>query len=403
MGPGHPRGEQNEGFTRAGLGGYIHVVFRYLNYFCRYVLYDYAIMSGLKKSENVPRNDVPAETWHSQQRELAANGAAVGGGGVGQHSPDSSLQQDPRILSGNTSPSMSMVDLNTLAMGGGALPTLDAATLQQLTLQAQQMNGMNAMNIDLALLGYNALLQQTLSMGPNEVQELILLREALRKLKPSTNQSSGSNGSGQGNGPSNPLYKTELCRSWEETGTCRYGAKCQFAHSRDELRPVQRHPKYKTELCRTFSNTGTCPYGTRCRFIHHNLASGPLPPHLQQQLNGNGSSSGGPPSSTNGSASPSISLPTAYDDGKNTAITTGGGGGGGSSNSIAPADASTADVQGATTAAAAALQALALTNDDDNDDDDTSPQQQEEKEDDDDDNDDGIDKSEHADEDKIKK
>jgi len=23
------------------------------------------------------------------------------------------------------------------------------------------------------------------------------------------------------------LYKTELCRSWEETGSCRYGAKCQ--------------------------------------------------------------------------------------------------------------------------------------------------------------------------------
>lgn len=23
------------------------------------------------------------------------------------------------------------------------------------------------------------------------------------------------------------LYKTELCRSWEETGTCRYGVKCQ--------------------------------------------------------------------------------------------------------------------------------------------------------------------------------
>ena len=64
------------------------------------------------------------------------------------------------------------------------------------------------------------------------------------------------------------LYKTELCRSWEETGTCRYGAKCQFSHGRDELRPVLRHPKYKTEVCRTFAQNGTCPYGTRCRFIH---------------------------------------------------------------------------------------------------------------------------------------
>jgi hypothetical protein len=39
------------------------------------------------------------------------------------------------------------------------------------------------------------------------------------------------------------LYKTELCRSWEEKGTCRYGAKCQFAHGEDELRKVTRHPK----------------------------------------------------------------------------------------------------------------------------------------------------------------
>ena len=41
------------------------------------------------------------------------------------------------------------------------------------------------------------------------------------------------------------LYKTELCRSWEEKGSCRYGTKCQFAHGEDELRLVQRHPKVK--------------------------------------------------------------------------------------------------------------------------------------------------------------
>jgi butyrate response factor 1 len=67
----------------------------------------------------------------------------------------------------------------------------------------------------------------------------------------------------------NSLYKTELCRSWEETGSCRYGGKCQFAHGRDELRPVVRHPKYKTEVCRTYAQNGACPYGARCRFIHH--------------------------------------------------------------------------------------------------------------------------------------
>ncbi|RUS14542.1 hypothetical protein BC937DRAFT_93660 [Endogone sp. FLAS-F59071] len=64
------------------------------------------------------------------------------------------------------------------------------------------------------------------------------------------------------------LYKTELCRSWEEKGECRYGRKCQYAHGEAELRPVYRHKKYKTQICRTFWETGTCPYGVRCTFIH---------------------------------------------------------------------------------------------------------------------------------------
>ena len=69
----------------------------------------------------------------------------------------------------------------------------------------------------------------------------------------------------------NDLYKTELCRSWIETGECRYNDKCQFAHGRDELRCVVRHPKYKTQVCRTYTTTGQCPYGNRCRFIHEKL------------------------------------------------------------------------------------------------------------------------------------
>ncbi|KAI0735456.1 hypothetical protein C8Q76DRAFT_611721 [Earliella scabrosa] len=86
-----------------------------------------------------------------------------------------------------------------------------------------------------------------------------------------------------GNGPSANnrklgLYKTELCRSWEEKGTCRYGAKCQFAHGEEELRKVQRHPKYKTEICRTFWVSGSCPYGKRCCFIHTELPASGGPP-----------------------------------------------------------------------------------------------------------------------------
>jgi len=91
-----------------------------------------------------------------------------------------------------------------------------------------------------------------------------------------TNTGSSNAGSQSGNGPSANnrklgLYKTELCRSWEEKGSCRYGTKCQFAHGEEELRSVARHPKYKTEICRTFWVSGACPYGKRCCFIHTEL------------------------------------------------------------------------------------------------------------------------------------
>lgn len=63
-------------------------------------------------------------------------------------------------------------------------------------------------------------------------------------------------------------YKTELCRTYQDSGTCKYGEKCQFAHGTHELRTLPRHPKYKTELCRTFHSSGYCPYGPRCHFVH---------------------------------------------------------------------------------------------------------------------------------------
>ncbi|KAF3693370.1 mRNA decay activator protein ZFP36L1 [Channa argus] len=77
-------------------------------------------------------------------------------------------------------------------------------------------------------------------------------------------------------------YKTELCRTYEESGACKYGAKCQFAHGLDELRGLSRHPKYKTEPCRTFHTIGFCPYGARCHFIHNadelNAGNAAVPP-----------------------------------------------------------------------------------------------------------------------------
>ncbi|XP_054854940.1 mRNA decay activator protein ZFP36L1-like [Eublepharis macularius] len=72
-------------------------------------------------------------------------------------------------------------------------------------------------------------------------------------------------------------YKTELCRTFEESGACKYGTKCQFAHGAGELRGLSRHPKYKTEPCRTFHTCGICPYGSRCHFIHNAEERRPLP------------------------------------------------------------------------------------------------------------------------------
>ncbi|KAF7219802.1 mRNA decay activator protein ZFP36L2 [Nothobranchius furzeri] len=72
-------------------------------------------------------------------------------------------------------------------------------------------------------------------------------------------------------------YKTELCRPFEENGSCKYGEKCQFAHGFHELRSLSRHPKYKTEPCRTFHTIGFCPYGPRCHFIHNADERRPAP------------------------------------------------------------------------------------------------------------------------------
>lgn len=41
--------------------------------------------------------------------------------------------------------------------------------------------------------------------------------------------------SAEPNGRRIDLYKTELCRSWEEKGSCRYGSRCQFGRCSSEL------------------------------------------------------------------------------------------------------------------------------------------------------------------------
>nr|ALK28651.1 zinc finger protein 36 C3H type-like 3 [Mesocricetus auratus] len=96
-------------------------------------------------------------------------------------------------------------------------------------------------------------------------------QHSLQQRPPQQQKASSSNST-----VTSERYKTELCRPFEESGICRYGHKCQFAHGSRELRTLSRHPKYKTEPCRTFHSVGFCPYGTRCHFIHNQQEHQPV-------------------------------------------------------------------------------------------------------------------------------
>ena len=43
------------------------------------------------------------------------------------------------------------------------------------------------------------------------------------------------------------MYKTKLCKYYMSTGSCRYGARCQFAHGVNELRPIKCYVCHKQE------------------------------------------------------------------------------------------------------------------------------------------------------------
>ena len=65
-----------------------------------------------------------------------------------------------------------------------------------------------------------------------------------------------------------PKYKTELCKTYSETGECPYGRKCRFAHGKEELFLKDNGINYKKIECKSFSELGFCLYGSRCSFKH---------------------------------------------------------------------------------------------------------------------------------------
>ncbi|CAH9125636.1 unnamed protein product, partial [Cuscuta epithymum] len=69
-------------------------------------------------------------------------------------------------------------------------------------------------------------------------------------------------------GDKNSFYKRDKCLFWEDSGSCRLGPKCQFAHGQEELRPARLTTKSnKSEICKSF-NLGACSYGIKCRYFH---------------------------------------------------------------------------------------------------------------------------------------
>lgn len=66
-----------------------------------------------------------------------------------------------------------------------------------------------------------------------------------------------------------PKYKTELCKTYKETGSCAYGNKCRFAHGKHELfDKIISCKKYKQKECASFYKNKFCNYGHRCHFKH---------------------------------------------------------------------------------------------------------------------------------------
>ncbi|CAD8143920.1 unnamed protein product [Paramecium octaurelia] len=110
----------------------------------------------------------------------------------------------------------------------------------------------------------------------------------------------------------NQKYKTQLCRHFITNGNCALGARCQFAHGRQELRanangfqpnsefimhqnpqgalPLKVQPinpmiaNYKTQLCKHFNpQTGLCKNGVTCTFAHGEQELNQMNPYFQNQ------------------------------------------------------------------------------------------------------------------------
>jgi len=76
----------------------------------------------------------------------------------------------------------------------------------------------------------------------------------------------GPQGGPGGPGRMGPSYKTSICKSWAESGSCQYGGACLFAHGEGEKRSEGQ--QFKTSLCKNWESSGTCQWGDQCKWAH---------------------------------------------------------------------------------------------------------------------------------------
>jgi len=97
------------------------------------------------------------------------------------------------------------------------------------------------------------------------------------ELRTIQNPSQGHSGGSGGNpGKVGPQYKTTMCKSFSELGSCEYGQHCLFAHGQEELRPVGTQVGFKQSLCKNWESNGSCTWGEQCKWAHgsHELNQG---------------------------------------------------------------------------------------------------------------------------------
>ncbi|XP_004248809.1 uncharacterized protein [Solanum lycopersicum] len=97
------------------------------------------------------------------------------------------------------------------------------------------------------------------------------------KLSPSTSDSGGRLSSSTP-ANDNSVHKSETCRWWEDSGTCRFGSKCRFVHGKEDLRSTAFANRNQSEalLCRSYTS-GPSSYGPRGRSVHQQVHSAASP------------------------------------------------------------------------------------------------------------------------------